>query len=130
MARIPTERQRVKSPDSRGFWRRLPAIAGLLAVAGLVAIPIMLTAQLHTTRLDRGDRDLVCTSVLGVNKPPLDGSYSGASPENAGRNDTPACNQARIEQLAWTAVVMVPTVALLAVALASLVAGARSEDAA
>jgi hypothetical protein len=109
----------------REFWQRFPSIARLLAVIGLVAIPFMLISQLHTTSPDFYQRDIVCTSVLGIIKP--DKSYSDASPESTDQA-TPACNQARIEQLGWTTLVLIPTVTFLAVALAARVTRARTAD--
>lgn len=117
--------------EPRGSWQRFPSVARLLAIIGLIAIPFMLISQIHTTTLDSHE-DLVCTSVLGITKPTRDKSEqdksdSGARPENTGY-DTPTCNQARIEQLAWTTLVLIPTVAFLAVALAARVTRERTED--
>jgi hypothetical protein len=112
--------------EQREFWQYVPSIARLLAVVGLIAIPIMLISQLHITRSESHE-DLVCTSVLGITKPTPEKSDSSARPESTDL-DILACNQARIEQLAWTTLVLVPTVTFLAVALAARVARARAED--
>lgn len=110
--------------EPRGPWQHFPSIARLLAIIGLIAIPIMLISQLHNTRLDS---DIVCASVLGITGPTVDKSDAGARPESTDV-DTLVCNQSRIEQLAWTTLVLIPTVTFLAVALAARVTRARTED--
>lgn len=114
--------------EQREFWQHFPSIARLLAIIGLIAIPIMLISHLHTT-MPESHQDLVCTSVLGITKPGPDKSESDSSarPESSSV-DTLACNQARIEQLAWTTLVLIPTGTFLAVALAARVTRARTED--
>lgn len=112
--------------EQREFWQLFLSIARLLAIVGLIAIPIMLISQLHTTK-PGSHEDLVCMSVLGITKPSPDKSDPGARPERTSL-DTLACNQARIEQLAWTSLVLIPAATFLAVALAARVARARTED--